>query len=917
MQNLKDRVKKCGLKINEQKTMLIANYDAFVADYLYDDNIEIARYIFVQATCEDFEIKMHEDSSFVKDAVETIFYSLRSDLRWNLYLVCVMEEHDFNILSNYEKIKFQNNKDFTRNIVTSLDKLEKEIPAGKHVFCRAKSTEINVENPLSIWSNILGEELQFSLNGYRTDMIMSYMNGDLTSSSSNAKQTPTSSSAPPVSRINSLKLTDYFRPHCFGASHELPFSKINIMAGANGSGKTSIFQAIELVMTGEVRTNEIKPSAEEKGSQVSLMHSEKKEMNIPSNTKEQKKRQSDWYNDRSGTATAQKLNNSFHRFNMFTPEDVFRASFSKDKENYIDIFTKMLFGEETETAQKSWQGYKKEFEKTYQSKREELEGLKQQLKLLAFPNEIKKEGIVKNMHIIGFQINPEAPMKELREIVIEVKTLCLAANSHTEIKTLAQVDSQLSQKRKKIKAQALEIQAKETETTKANLAVKDAKVKQADLATALNRINQEREVLINTLSWQEGFRFIADNYDGLKNLDRKKEERLNIREEAIKTKKFIQEYGFIMDFPGVYADYKLSQYKRKKASAKLEKLRKEEINLYKEQSELEISKTAIDHAIGNIKAYGRIYIEAIQDFKECPLCGNNVITIDGFKAHLEAEANETYGELSQITEKLSHLKKDIKQLDEELIQLDKKITQGNQIDVSYNEVPPKHSSKEKVGVDKLEVVQDYIRFCIENVTYFDELDSEVSMTETQYINDAPSKVKSMLVGNENYSYYIRMVEENLGIPPLNDISIPQRVSKLFTTVQSRQKELDYQQFAAVQSQSEILAEIKILEQVEKQLKEEIEPHKEAYKVMLKEADELKKLGVFFNKIHEYMNSSEIDRTALVSQCAALEKTIDDHLIQQKSLLERESIESEIHSLEPILARLKIANGTFSKLILQL
>ena len=130
MQKLRIHVDACGLKINKQETERVSDFNAFVADHIHKNYKTIARYIFTQEMCENFESKMQEDSPFMKNAVEEIFYSLRDDLRWNLYLVCVMDDSEFEKLSSNEKLNFHSNKDFTRNIVIPISKLEEEIPVG-------------------------------------------------------------------------------------------------------------------------------------------------------------------------------------------------------------------------------------------------------------------------------------------------------------------------------------------------------------------------------------------------------------------------------------------------------------------------------------------------------------------------------------------------------------------------------------------------------------------------------------------------------------------------------------------------------------------------------------------------------------------------------------------------------------------
>ena len=915
MQELKDRVIACGLEINEQETIHVAEHGAFVADYIYKNGKIIARYIFTQVTYETFEIKMHEHSSFTKNVIEPIFYGLRNDLRWNLNLVCIMEVDEFGKLPDNEKIKFHSNKDFTRNIVIPIDKIEEEIPIGKQVLCGSTGhAKIEADNPLSIWSRHLGEELQFCLDGFETNKVNSYMEGRSIHLIPSEKLVSTHHSTL-VHRINSIQLTDYFRPHCFGAMRELPLSQVNIMAGVNGSGKTSILQAIELIMTGEVRTSEKGISAVESNSGLSLWHNNiEKKMSIPQNAKDKKTRQSWWYKDRSGAATAQRLNNSFHRFNMFTPEDVFRASFSKEKEDYIDIFTKMLFGEEAEAAQKSWQGYEKAFKRECESKAQELDSIQHQLKLLEFPNEIKKEGMLKNMDVLGLQVNPDVPMEELRDVVIRLKNMCYATTSYPEIKTQEHVSLQLSEKKRKIEMLNVEIEAKKAETAKASRLMKEAKTTQEDLAVEANGIAQMSGALQNAQSYQQGFRFIAENYDELRNLDKKNEERYAALDKSNDANKFIHKYGYIDALTGVYADYEASCFRHEITLTKQQKAQDEKNKLQDEYNLLERSKNAIDKAVSNIKAYGNIYIEAVHDFKGCPLCGNQGITIDEFKTHLNAETNDAHDEMYRVSEKLLHLEAEITDRSDEITRLHLEVERRNQIDAAFGEVPQIHVDESQAVSDKLEVVQSYIEFCKNCINQLDMLERETSTLEAYYTDAAPQRVKSMLT-NENYVAYVVMIENSLGIIPTELAPIPQRISQLFAKMQIMQGELDELQLTTEQRRREISAVIENLEQTTKRISEEIEANEKIRKSTQNEIAELENLDVFFRTLYEHMNPniSMIDRTAFANQCAALEQSITDYLTQQKSFDECKTLENKMHDLKTVQNRLHTALEALSKL----
>jgi|GEM_PF-3464636 len=914
MKDLRNRVAKLGLVVNENETARIADYNAFIADYIYKDVYIIARYIFVYASYDNFENYMQEHSLFTKDVIEATFYNLRNDLRWNLYLVCVMSTEDFNKLPENEIIKFKTNKDFTRNIVIPADELENEIPAGKMALCSTENENRETLNPLSVWSEKLSEDMQFCLGGYETKLYNSYVNGDSIHIEKRKKRR-SGVQIDYINKMTSLMLTQQFRPHCFGALRELHLSKVNILAGANGSGKTSILQAMELVMTGAIRASEKHLSTDGSNSGIYIYHGSlvEKKLKIPKDASERKSRQSMWYNDKSDKDTVQSLNNSFHIFNMFTPEDVFRVSFSKEKEEYSNIFTKMLFGEEAETAQKSWQKYRDEFNRSFKSNQNIIDELHQQLKIITFPHETKKEGILDNIRIIGLKVQSDSAMSQMREVVVDVKQLCNSIASYPSICSLEQIAELRSRKEKSMVENLKNVEIMKLSIQNETLKIETQTLEQEQLFEEKKGLVKEQGALENAQSYAPGFRFIADNYDGLCELNIRKEEWRSKKQAIDSLESFLLEHGHIENFPGVYATYEASLVRHDVISARLKELKTEESGLDIKYEKLMKTKDEVDAVITNIKAYGSMYVDLTNDYNGCPLCGNQNITIDELKAHLKIDAQGTTDLLATTVEKRTQLKNEITNLMNELATYSTNVSHLKEIDIAYASLLESNISYQESS-DKLNIVNAHIQYCKKAVQSFELLSNQIKNEETKYENSAPQRVKSML-GNGNYLAYISMIENNLSLAESISESTPSRVLKIMTTVQSRQQELTSRQSANDNQQFKISAFLSDAQKNKEQLKEKLNILKNEESSLKNEINEIDKLEELFYRLKDFLvsDTSVINRSALIRQCSDVELMIDNYLTQENSRIEQSKIVAKVREIEAIQKRLENAISAMSDL----
>lgn len=178
-----------------------------------------------------------------------------------------------------------------------------------------------------------------------------------------------------VKKIEDLSIHE-FRTHCLKNHLEIPLTKVNLISGCNGTGKSSICSAIEYALTGEVQDS--KDDSECTVVTIKNQENECKELTSVKEMKEKKQLDQLWY----GTVTTSRnssLNRNFHIFNYLGLE----ASGKYMQQLDINELVKnVLFGLEVTEAELKMQRYgrafadkKKEYSKRLKELLSEMEGL--------------------------------------------------------------------------------------------------------------------------------------------------------------------------------------------------------------------------------------------------------------------------------------------------------------------------------------------------------------------------------------------------------------------------------------------------------------------------------------------------------------------------------------------------------------
>ncbi|WP_176786165.1 hypothetical protein [Desulfosporosinus hippei] len=295
--------------------------------------------------------------------------------------------------------KIEDDADYARKFITIPDDIS--ILLDKQWLQTAKADNIGQIDPLQEWNHHL-EPLQ--LTGCLTqafankgkERVSQYLEGQPFLSEG---------TAPPIRRsrnsedyeekirtVESISF-DGFRKHCFDQLKPILPTKVNLIHGSNGSGKTSAVEAIELALTDDIRRcSEFGDSVEETANQLQVLCRTESGKTLPYQSGKKladyKKLAQSWYGVTPGHKS--ELNNYFHRFNYFDSEAAYRFALSEssnknhERFDYSDNLSQLVFGDSILETQKKWHRYKEEFDdqlKALKKGRDEYRALKTELGL--------------------------------------------------------------------------------------------------------------------------------------------------------------------------------------------------------------------------------------------------------------------------------------------------------------------------------------------------------------------------------------------------------------------------------------------------------------------------------------------------------------------------------------------------------
>lgn len=357
----------------------------FCATEKYDDTPFAIRYFDLNNKIIDYRNGLDE---YLENILGEKYYDSDNpiDLRWNNYLYFITS-NDANITDQFKEAKsvIESDREYARKFVFTEDKLNQHLKrTSKHV---EKNNTSNLDL-FNTWLNILNEKglgyiLDFNLKapeivrkicrGDRSELEQIAPVGELNPSEKAAVGHP----------IKTLRKSG-FREH--PTENEFSFgSRVNLIAGPNGHGKTSLLETIEYLYCGSTFRNG-EPNIETSVSASLFMTDEQLEtFSNPKDAARLKSRNLGWFgkNDLRGNS----LPGSFSRFNFMDTDAAVRISVEDTTEQLSQDISRIILGAEASKASDQIERTDNELEKRIKATKNEEFILK--TKINQFKDELK------------------------------------------------------------------------------------------------------------------------------------------------------------------------------------------------------------------------------------------------------------------------------------------------------------------------------------------------------------------------------------------------------------------------------------------------------------------------------------------------------------------------------------------------
>lgn len=269
------------------------------------------------------------------------FYKNEDSLQWNIYLLFI------NSTINEElKSKILSNDKYARKLIFQdsefLDYFELE-----------NSNQTTLPDIVSEWKNELkSADLQevYSEATY-VDAVDNFLENS-TVKEVNSGVTGNLTNTLTVEKISNINLKENYRD--FPLVRNFDFGSVNLINGVNGSGKTSLLESIELILTGRSKRNNDKD--EETGSISAVLNNDIEELYTPYDNGKYKSRDIKWYS-RNHLVRGNNCYQSFNQFNFFNTDAAYQFASSDHEDQINESLKQIVLGAEYTFLRDRIQGF--------------------------------------------------------------------------------------------------------------------------------------------------------------------------------------------------------------------------------------------------------------------------------------------------------------------------------------------------------------------------------------------------------------------------------------------------------------------------------------------------------------------------------------------------------------------------------
>lgn len=568
--------------------------------------------------------------AYAQEQIASDFYKHEGSLQWNYYLYFVLEKAAFERVSSTPiAAEVESDRTFARKRIWEQEALNAELaqPLTVTLDSTAPSQDI-----ASRWV----EALNNAGLGRIAEPTAAYSSvvEDFLSGASQKRKVTASPAAHPVPDgeiIHKLYL-DEFREKPARGPYE--FGKVNLIRGVNGTGKTSLLEAIELCICGANRRQQGKRP---RLAKLRIQYADKSQPERCPETSTQSYRARDlaWYG--GYYKTGNQLCYNFGRFNFFDSDAAYQlSSASANGKDIVDAINGLLLGELATTIEERMLQFQTRFgreeralQQLVQRRKQETDNATQQIEQLTTIKDTR-EALLQELQAkakaCGWQKLPaRLKLDELAILHERVKgTAAQIAQSVKELKWLAGISFVSLRRESNQLAATLKNSSDQKDLRKKNaVAWEKTKSKIVEVQTELETLRRLREYHAEPDSLS--LIGISVAIKEAKSKVAQFKEALNLLR-GVNLKKFEEYLGTLKEITA-------------QQDVELNKARRNLGKLKERASELQKQLGMINSVIEEIKGLGQRYCELSPHSTDCPLCGAHYDELSAQIMSLEVSAS--------------------------------------------------------------------------------------------------------------------------------------------------------------------------------------------------------------------------------------------------------------------------------------
>ena len=868
---LKQKVEEAGLAVCQAGNWHGTPY--CWADY----NFEIAgvskttaKYLFTFTDAEGWNSLFSSYKEFVFSIIIPLYFEQSGDISWNLYWVSVLEQSQLDRIDTQKKILFSGNTEYTRNLFAPLEHLRDFIPVGRVPSVPADE---NIPMPGEDWARQLEPlGMSFCLDEYSSEALDTYAQSVPIESREASEGVSMTDGEQQISCLRSISIPKSFRPHYYHKDLSVPFAPVNLLFGANGSGKTSVLSAIELGMTGEVRVTpsasltypgtDIVISADTNGAPVRL--------HPPRKAAEMKRLERQWYKNRNTNRPGVQLNSLFHRFNYLSVEETF--IFASQQPDLSDAFSKILYGPETVEMWRNRGRYLDECSRMANLCEQEASQCASKLEDM---DRIPTAGMAALRAYLSAS-NFNFVRGETANSILQQVQIILA--EYDKVSGLGPVISRANARGKlgslivSRKAYGDEVNRIESEIEKNRGLRRQLQTEASNLAFERNRkaaLSRQLERALNMFSFYCANRESIENYRDLS-------AQIPCIELSVKRlRSLIDDCGPALKAPPERHASEIHE-EMKQLQEKHSRLRQRRDELAEQISTLELAGEQHSQLLAELHAKGLELYRLDKGRCTCPLCGAQGVTGEKLKRHILSETSQGSAELTSLYHASEEVENELKAVGSRLKLLDPlhlaALEYGNAVDALRQSFPGLGS---------------YDDLCAEYERASSELNSrraEISRLESGLTVALTEKISSC----NSLQSVLDSRRELLKLLESNDFSLPEKAcdkellhsaSEIWHDLENEQQEIN----ARLTETHVRMEEQKIL------LDTYAEQQKAARDALARETDELERanqVSLFWDKVTAFCAVPDMNGESLLSVCERIVSLARDVVESEKRDTER-------------------------------